>query len=87
MKIASYKCDECGVQKQESNHWVICLHRNWLEFWPWSEEMAIKSGFLHLCGEGCAAKVLSKQIASVATYELKEVKEGKLEPVFSAIIG
>jgi len=23
----------------------------------------------------------------VATYELKEVKEGKLEPVFSAIVG
>jgi len=29
----------------------------------------------------------SSKKTTVATYELKEVKEGKLEPVFSTIVG
>jgi hypothetical protein len=64
MKIAGYTCDECGVQKQQSNHWLIGLAKQWMEFWPWDEVMASRPEYLHLCGEGCAAKVLSKQIAS-----------------------
>jgi hypothetical protein len=65
MKIQGYQCDECGVQKKESNHWVIAY--NYVPamiFQPWDNEQADKEGVLTLCGEGCAAKVLSKQIAS-----------------------
>jgi len=31
--------------------------------------------------------ITEKTTTRVATYELKEIKEGKLEPVFSTIIG
>ncbi len=31
--------------------------------------------------------ITSTEKVRVATYELKEVKEGKLEPVFSALVG
>jgi hypothetical protein len=64
MKIQAYQCDECGVQKKESNHWVLAFVSTvgGLNFWPWSD--ISDSRAIHLCGEGCAAKVLSKQIAS-----------------------
>ena len=63
MKIHVYQCDECGVQKKESNHWVLAFvnTERALNFWPWSDDVP---DAIHLCGEGCAAKVLSKQVAS-----------------------
>lgn len=64
MKIQAYQCDECGVQKKESNHWVLCLAKRWIELWPWDEVMAVRPEYLHLCGEGCAGKVQSRVIAS-----------------------
>jgi hypothetical protein len=53
-------CDICGVQKQESNHWIMCVREHgWVKFLPWD-------GFYrdvgHLCGETCAGKLLAKSI-------------------------
>lgn len=69
MKVQIYQCDECGVQKQESNHWVVGFI--WppgsapISFLPWPDAgpQGNSPNVIHLCGEGCAAKVLSKQIA------------------------
>lgn len=68
MKIPNpYKCDECGVQKQESNHWVLAFSLSGIGvhvvFQPWDDKDADEDGVLTLCGEGCAAKVLSKEIS------------------------
>lgn len=65
MKVDGHKCDECGVMKQESNHWVLAsVFGAALHLYPWDAEVPDKDRMLHLCGEGCAAKVQSKQIAS-----------------------
>jgi hypothetical protein len=63
VKIHGYQCDECGVQKQQSNHWVIArtIDRS-LAFTPWDEHTATSPAAIHLCGSGCAAKVLSKVV-------------------------
>lgn len=71
MKIQVYQCDECGVQKKESNHWVIAfVSTDRANFYPWAE--GAHPDVLHLCGEGCAAKVLSKQVAS---WKLQQARE------------
>lgn len=55
-------CDECGVQRQPSNHW-------WL-VWPtfqegafmveaWSD-MAQQPSVKHCCGRACVGKALEK---------------------------
>lgn len=65
MKIQSYQCDECGVVKQKSNHWVVGYASGAagaIYFWPWSEDAASGEA-IHLCGAGCAGKVLDRQIA------------------------
>lgn len=63
MTFSGYKCDECEVVKQVSNHWVIGRSdAHGIVFRPWSDELATKSEVLHICGPGCAAKVLSKAI-------------------------
>lgn len=58
-----YNCDECGVQKMESNHWVLFFEANkQLTIVPWQDNLATGAYAVHLCGAGCAAKVLSKQV-------------------------
>jgi hypothetical protein len=65
-EVKSYKCDECGVQKMESNHWVVALPSPTpardVYFKAWDEKVIYFKAAIHLCGEGCATKVLSRQI-------------------------
>lgn len=62
-QVKSYQCDECSVTKQESNHWVlIYAHDRQMNIVPWQDNLARDHRVLHLCGAGCAAKILSKQI-------------------------
>lgn len=62
MKVVGYQCDGCGVMKQKSNHWVLVrVSRRSVRYISWSDAEARKPG-LHLCGEGCAAKELSRRI-------------------------
>ena len=55
-------CDICGVQKQESNHWIMWVRSNGpgLAFSVWDSESYRDVG--HLCGETCAGKMLAKSI-------------------------
>jgi len=71
MKVETYACDECGAVKQQSNHWVLAWSSERLgrhvgrhvSFVPWLADATDRDSLIHLCGEGCAAKVLSKAIA------------------------
>jgi len=52
------------------------------------EDEGTENEFLSVSdGPNAEDALKEKSKTRVATYELKEVKEGKLEPVFSAIIG
>lgn len=65
MKIQSYQCDECGAVKKESNHWLVFrLHEPpMMIFHPWDARECDDRYSIHICGEACAAKLVSRQIA------------------------
>lgn len=51
----------CGVQKKTSNHWVLAVvHRGTVRFMPWDVSLAMRDDVIVLCGEGCAAALLSR---------------------------
>jgi hypothetical protein len=67
-----YRCSgpNCGVLKGSSDRWWIM----WasmedglpvLHVAPWNEQLAIKEGALHVCGEGCAQKLQSQFMENV----------------------
>ena len=64
----TYKCDICGVQKQDSNHWFRAEHRPDRDMFvlaKWDSEDRVIGEFktLHLCGLQCAVKAMLKAMA------------------------
>jgi hypothetical protein len=60
--ITLYTC-LCGVQKKTSNHWVLAkVSDNGITFMPWDAELARRGDIVVLCGEGCAASMLSRSL-------------------------
>jgi hypothetical protein len=61
----------CGVLKGVSDRWWVM----WTSFEdhqlpvvhlaPWDEELAVREGALHVCGEGCAQKLQSQFMGNV----------------------
>lgn len=68
-----YRCagPNCGVLKGVSDRWWVM----WTSFGdhevpvvhlaPWDEELAVREGALHVCGEGCAQKLQSQFMGNV----------------------
>jgi hypothetical protein len=53
----------CGVQKKTSNHWVLAKTTQYgITFMPWDWNLAMSSDIVTLCGEGCAASLLSRSL-------------------------
>ena len=53
----------CGVQKKTSNHWVLAKETtHGVTFMPWDVELAMDNDIVVLCGEGCAAAMLSRSL-------------------------
>ena len=51
----------CGVQKKTSNHWVLAKFTpRGITFMPWDQDLAFDKDIIVLCGEGCAAALLSR---------------------------
>lgn len=51
----------CGVQKKTSNHWILALTSpHDVKFVPWDAKLALKDDVIVLCGERCAAALLSR---------------------------
>ena len=69
----------CGVQKKTSNHWVLAKNNSrGITFMPWDSDLARSPDITVLCGEGCAAAMLSRSlgewkqpVASVAAHRLE----------------
>jgi hypothetical protein len=60
-KVDSYRCDQCGKQKAEVNHWwmattLIGSHGRQISICEWSDD---PSGFRHLCGQSCVVAELN----------------------------
>jgi len=57
-------CDICGVEKKESNHWILFEHLSGvthigfpvIRFYAWNNQYP---SFKHLCGSACASKALN----------------------------
>ena len=53
----------CGTQKKTSNHWVLAKRtQSGITFMPWDWNLAMSSDIVILCGEGCAASLLSRSL-------------------------
>ena len=53
----------CGVQKKTSNHWVLAkVTSRCITFMPWDSQIAHHDDVVVLCGEGCAAALLSRSM-------------------------
>lgn len=51
----------CGVQKKTSNHWILALtSAHDVKFMPWDPNLALEDNIIVLCGERCAAALLSR---------------------------
>ena len=67
-ELTSYRCDECGRMKGESNHWYIAEHRPGIRTFIVAEwgchNIVGEFKMLHLCGLPCAMKSLQKAMES-----------------------
>ena len=53
----------CGIQKKTSNHWILATYAaNQIRFQPWDTHLAMQDDVVVLCGEGCAAALLSRSL-------------------------
>ena len=51
----------CGVQKKTSNHWILAItSAHDVKFMPWDANLALEDNVIVLCGERCAAALLSR---------------------------
>lgn len=71
MKVSTYKCDYCGRQRGESNHWLLRL-KSAGEFclYNWRDEHA-DDGFEHICSAECATKALSIWLSPLKPAEVE----------------
>ena len=57
---ATFTC-VCGIQKSASNHWILAMRTpTGVKFIPWDWNLALNDDVIILCGEGCAAALLSR---------------------------
>jgi len=70
----TYACSECGAERRQANHWFVYRRSELgLDFhkWEWMarENMLEDQDLGHLCGQGCAHKVLDKFMAEQAAAD------------------
>lgn len=55
----------CGIQKRTSNHWILAMVTpHTVKFSPWDRNLALSDNVIVLCGEGCAAALLSRSLGN-----------------------
>lgn len=77
MKIDTYKCDECGTQKGEINHWFrLRPSPTWADKGPWVSILGWTTDYqdkdMHLCSDACVIKSVQKWLSAQQAS-----KEGK----------
>lgn len=63
----------CGVQKKSTNHWIlaICTSHE-VRFMPWDWNLALDDNVTVLCGERCAAALLSRSLGDWKSAQLTD---------------
>ena len=78
---ATFTC-VCGIQKGPSNHWILATRTaNTIRFIPWDWSLAFNDDVVVLCGEGCAAALLSR---SMGEWKEKAVMSAMLQALPAA---
>jgi len=79
--ISTFTC-VCGIQKKTSNHWVLAKVTPFgVGFVPWDSNMAHSKDITVLCGEGCAAGLLSR---SLGEWKHSTQTNAAIEPELAA---
>ena len=62
MRLAGWKCDVCGAEKKEKNHWWLLgvSLGGPMELRLWDEKTAQVANWQHLCGEKCVMAQVGK---------------------------
>jgi hypothetical protein len=77
-KVETFKCDQCGKQKGEVNHWykamsVVALgeQHNYLKVVPWESTSVttLEDSVRHLCGQACVVSELNEWMNSAKPTE------------------
>ena len=65
MKIDTFQCDICGIQKQPSNHWFrLFRNEDGLLVVPWESEsirVEVQNDHAHVCGHAHVVEWMSKE--------------------------
>ena len=81
----------CGVQKKTSNHWILAItSAHDVRFMPWDANLALEDNVIVLCGERCAAALLSRclgdwKASEYATPAPAAVVRAAASPAVSAV--
>jgi hypothetical protein len=60
-EVNTFRCDECGIQKQTTNHWWAAhAKESPVEFFisPWDE--AVLGNAHHYCGQSCVHAAMDR---------------------------
>ncbi len=72
----------CGIQKKTSNHWILAIATpNGIRFSPWDWNLALSDNVIVLCGEGCAASLLSRALGE---WKHTSINPFRRQAVFAA---
>lgn len=78
----------CGVQKKTSNHWILAIYTSHdVRFMPWDWNLALDDNVIVLCGERCAAGLLSRSMGEWKSAEFaplaapREISNGNGEAI------
>ena len=59
-----FKCNECGAERKEANHWfIVTIFSNQICIYKWEKapELIVESiDAQHLCGRACLSSTLNR---------------------------
>lgn len=78
----------CGIQKKTSNHWILAITSSHdVRFMPWDMNLAMDEHVIVLCGERCAAALLSRSLGDWKNAEYAEAVPAKSVVAESSSVG
>lgn len=67
MKVETYKCDVCGKQKGDVNHWwLVWMTPFAFTVRPWGDDQVERTS-IHLCGNECVQRKVSEFLSEPTT--------------------
>lgn len=89
MIVNSFRCDQCGAERQKTNHWFVVEESSGGELLltKWNVDIARHNGAKHICGRACLTKLVEvwTQQSAVFLAEPKVIKS--IPPTNAVCIG